>query len=152
MTTTVRGVRIAQLGPFDGAKRSGAKEVGSTHTMVAGWPVSAEIDTTGWPPGFYLVHAIASNKRTGISARHSVGIFRWCRRDDRLGGTTWQAYNLWGGKSLYGGEAGELVKRSYAVSLDRVMTKGAQPALRLGNPVSSSRGGIWRSTGLDDQH
>ena len=42
-----------------------------THTMVAGWPVSAEIDTTGWPPGFYLVHAIANNKRTGF--RSSFG-------------------------------------------------------------------------------
>ena len=40
------GVRIAQVGPFDGAKRSGPKEMGSTRTMVAGWPVSAEIDTT----------------------------------------------------------------------------------------------------------
>jgi hypothetical protein len=122
------GVRIAQLGPFDGAKRSGAKEVGSTHTMVAGWPVSAEIDTTGWPPGFYLVHAIANNKRTEFPL-----VIRSASSDGAVAmigsATTWQAYNLWGGKSLYGGEAGELVKRSYAVSLDRPYDKKGRSLL-----------------------
>ena len=112
------GARIAQFGPFPGSKYGGPKQVGSTKTMVAAWPVATEIDTTGWPPGLYLLHAIAGNKRTEIPL-----VIRSASADGAVAvigsATTWQAYNLWGGKSLYGGEAGEMGDRSYAVSFDR---------------------------------
>lgn len=112
------GVRIAQLGPFPGTKQGGPKQVGSTRTMVAGWSESASIDTTGWPPGFYLLHAVANKKRTEIplvvrsaSADGAVAVI--------CSAATWQAYNLWGGRSLYGNTALNLAERSYAVSFDR---------------------------------
>jgi hypothetical protein len=37
---------------------------------------------------------------------------------------TWQAYNLWGGRSLYGDRAGIFADRSYAVSFDRPYSDG----------------------------
>ncbi len=112
------GASIAKFGPFPGSKYGGPKEVGKTKTMVASWPVSTEIDTTGWPPGLYLLHAIAADKRTEIPL-----VIRSASADGAVAvvgsATTWQAYNRWGGKSLYGGEAGEMADRSYAVSFDR---------------------------------
>ena len=112
------GVRIAQLGPFPGEKQSGPKQVSDTRTMVANWPVSTEVDTTGWAPGFYLLHAIAKDKRTEIPV-----VIRSAESKDAVAmiasATTWQAYNQWGGRSLYGNMTGNIAERSYAVSFDR---------------------------------
>ncbi len=112
------GARMAQLGPFPGEKQSNPKQVSDTRTMVAQWPVSAEVDTTGWPAGFYLLHAIANGKRTEIPV-----VLRSADSKDAVAmiasATTWQAYNQWGGRSLYGNLAGNREERSYAVSFDR---------------------------------
>lgn len=112
------GVRIAQLGPFPGEKQSGPKQISDTRTMVAQWPVSTEVDTTGWAPGFYLMHAIAKGKRTEIPL-----VVRSATTKDAVAmiasATTWQAYNQWGGRSLYGNTSGNMAERSYAVSFDR---------------------------------
>ena len=59
--------------------------------------------------------------------------------------TTWQAYNQWGGYSLYDGPAGD--RRSYAVSFDRPVQPGASRGQRLphrGDPDRRPR----RATGV----
>jgi hypothetical protein len=49
--------------------------------------------------------------------------------------TTWQAYNHWGGRSLYAGPNGSLATRAYAVSFDRPYDFGAGAADLLGNEL-----------------
>ena len=70
-----------------------------------------------WPPGSYLLKLVSSTDR-----HHYVPLT--VRRDDAVGGlcvvsavTTWQAYNPWGGCTLY--ECFEDSGRSEVVSFDR---------------------------------
>ncbi|MEW1676277.1 N,N-dimethylformamidase beta subunit family domain-containing protein [Streptomyces noursei] len=93
--------------------------VADTRTVEAGWPRTATVRTTGWPPGAYLLRLDADHghqryvplvvRSTGAAGRtvlmHAV--------------TTWQAYNTWGGHSLYEGRDGAYATRSLAVSFDR---------------------------------
>ena len=88
-----------------------------TRTVVAPWHVSLTADTTGWEPGFYVLRL-----RTTSGWEHQVP---YIVSSPSAAGTiavvvpvtTWQAYNLWGGYSLYDGPTGD--RRSWAVSFDR---------------------------------
>jgi hypothetical protein len=88
-----------------------------TRTVVAPWRRSLTVDTTGWVPGFYVFRLrTPSGWETQIpyvvsspSAEGTVAMV--------VPVTTWQAYNLWGGYSLYAGPDGD--RRSWAVSFDR---------------------------------
>ena len=88
-----------------------------TRTVVAPWHRSLSVDTTGWTPGFYVFRLhTASGWENQIpyvvsspSAADTVALV--------VPVTTWQAYNLWGGYSLYDGPDGD--RRSWAVSFDR---------------------------------
>jgi len=75
----------------------------------------------GWPAGFYLIKLVAA---TGGQWQVPFVV----RSDSSAGRvalvlplTTWQAYNDWGGLSLYHGPGGrsDFSGRSYAVSFDR---------------------------------
>jgi hypothetical protein len=88
-------------------------------TVVAPWDPSLSVDTAGWPPGDYLLRldgdegsqqfvplTVASPDNTGrLVVVNAV--------------TTWQAYNRWGGYSLYAARTGRFADRSRAVSFDR---------------------------------
>jgi hypothetical protein len=88
-----------------------------TRTVVAPWHRSLTIDTDGWQPGYYVLKLVTgSGWQTAVpyivsspSARGTVALVAPV--------TTWQAYNEWGGYSLYSGPAGD--RRSWAVSFDR---------------------------------
>ena len=88
-----------------------------TRTMVAPWRRSMTVDTTGWDPGFYVFRLqTGSGLETQIpyivstpTAEGTVALV--------FPVTTWQAYNIWGGHSLYDGPADD--QRAYAVSFDR---------------------------------
>ncbi len=89
-----------------------------TRAVVAGWPVVAQVHTTGWPSGLYTVVVRSADGGTNIpfvvrpaDARGKVAILS-CSM-------TWQAYNVWGGRSLYRNTGGDFAGRSYAVSYDR---------------------------------
>jgi len=89
-----------------------------TRAISAGWPVVAEVDTTGWPSGLYTVVVRTIDGGTNIpfvvrpaSATGKVAII--------AASMTWQAYNIWGGRSLYKDSGGSFAGRSYAVSYDR---------------------------------
>jgi len=127
-----------------------------TRTVVAPWRRSLTLDTTGWDPGFYVLELrTGSGWETAVpyvvrspSARGTVALVAPV--------TTWQAYNEWGGHSLYAGPAGD--RRSWAVSFDRPfnLATGANDyrtaaipvivrAERLGIPLS-----YYANTDLDE--
>ncbi len=88
-----------------------------TRTVVAPWGRDLTVDTTGWEPGYYafklqtgsgwetiIPYVVSSESAAGTVALVAPA-------------TTWQAYNSWGGYSLYDGPEGD--RRSWAVSFDR---------------------------------
>jgi hypothetical protein len=89
-----------------------------TKMRVAGWGPSLALTVTDeWPPGSYLIKLVASSGEA-----HYVPLT--VRRDAAVGSlvvvsavTTWQAYNPWGGCSLY--ECFDGPGRSKVVSFDR---------------------------------
>jgi hypothetical protein len=88
-----------------------------TRTVVAPWARDLTVDTSGWAPGFYVFRLRTDTGWetqvpyvvTSPSAAGTVALVAPV--------TTWQAYNEWGGYSLYAGPPGD--RRSWAVSFDR---------------------------------
>jgi len=90
-----------------------------THMVTAPWRPSMTIDTTNWPPGSYLLRLDASSgaeRYVPITIRSASTAGAVVILDDN---TTWQAYNAWGGYSLYQGPDGLPSDRGYAVSFER---------------------------------
>ncbi|MFI1766690.1 N,N-dimethylformamidase beta subunit family domain-containing protein [Streptomyces sp. NPDC020800] len=91
----------------------------ATRTVRADWPATLTLDTTGWPEGAYLL-------RLESDTGHQRYVPLIVRSVEGTGRTvllhapaTWQAYNRWGGYSLYSGASGAYADRSLAVSFDR---------------------------------
>jgi hypothetical protein len=99
-----------------------------------------------WPPGVYLLKLVA-----GIGQRYVPLTVR----DDASHAalvvqnavTTWQAYNTWGGRSLYVGPDGTLATRSVVVSFDRPYAAELGAGDLLGNELPLVRLVEW--LGLD---
>lgn len=112
------GGRVGVQGPFPGKHHLPAKEDSRSKATAAYWPVSGQIDTAGWEPGFYLVHVIAGKNKIDfpvmVRSENATGKVAYVST-----ATTWQAYNQWGGRSLYKGPDGNFDTRSFEVSLDR---------------------------------
>lgn len=122
------GTLIARSQSFPGEKGDGPSS-STGGAMVANWPVSAELDTADWPAGFYLLHVIANGRRTEVPlvvrSANAEGAVAFI-----FSATTWQAYNLWGDRSLYrGGDSGAFDGRSEAVSFDRPYDKTARAVI-----------------------
>ncbi|NPD03243.1 hypothetical protein HN031_00875 [Nocardioides sp. zg-1308] len=89
----------------------------STRTVVAPWTRDLTVDTTTWVPGLHVFRLRTDTGWetqvpyvvTSPSAAGTVALVAPV--------TTWQAYNTWGGYSLYTGANGDT--RSHAVSFDR---------------------------------
>jgi hypothetical protein len=77
------------------------------------------VDTSGWVPGEYLIKLVSSAGKQ----RYVPLIVHSTSTAGKVvlvaGITTWQAYNTWGGYSLYQGSDGSYSTRAYAVSFDR---------------------------------
>jgi len=94
--------------------------------LRANWPVTDALPTgPDWPSGYYLVEAEATS---GSGAGHVGTTYVIVRQaDDALPSqilvqvpvNTWEAYNSWGGNSLY------TVPRAYRVSFDRPFNEQA---------------------------
>ena len=105
--------------PTPGSLQSPALFDGATRTVRTAWRDSLTLSTTGWPEGAYLLRLEASAGHQ----RYVPLIVRSASAEGKVllmhGPATWQAYNLWGGYSLYQGSNGAYGTRSYAVSFDR---------------------------------
>ncbi|MGZ4625185.1 MAG: N,N-dimethylformamidase beta subunit family domain-containing protein [Kineosporiaceae bacterium] len=114
------GARVWGSGQLPGAVQPPAVVQQPRNTVVAPWRPSLAVDTTGWPPGDYLFRLDAAG-----GAQQFVPLT--VATPDNGGRivivnavATWQAYNHWGGYSLYrGGPNGRPADRSRAVSFDR---------------------------------
>ena len=88
-----------------------------TRTVVAPWTRDLTVDTSTWTPGFYVFRLRTETGWetqvpyvvTSPSAAGTVALVAPV--------TTWQAYNQWGGYSLYAGANGD--SPSHVVSFDR---------------------------------
>jgi hypothetical protein len=90
-----------------------------THMVTAPWRPSMTVSTTNWPAGAYLLRLDASNgpqRYVPITVRSASTAGQVVILNDN---TTWQAYNTWGGYSLYQGPDGLPSDRGYAVSFNR---------------------------------
>ncbi|MFS4093842.1 N,N-dimethylformamidase beta subunit family domain-containing protein [Streptomyces sp. AF1A] len=124
----------------------------ATRTVRADWPATLTVDTAGWPEGAYLLRLEAD----GGHQRYVPLIVRSTEGTGRTvllhAPATWQAYNRWGGSSLYAGASGAYATRSLAVCFDRPYDgSGAEKFLvyeralvvlaeRLGIPLAYSTG------------
>jgi hypothetical protein len=168
VSTTATGFRVSayRMGWYGGAQarlywRSGRLAgrarrrpgpQGATRTVRALWPRSAVVSTAGWPEGAYLL-------RLDAESGHQRYVPLIVRSASARGQTllmhapaTWQAYNRWGGYSLYAGGDGAYGTRSLAVGFDRPYdTNGAEKFLvyeraavvlaeRLGIPLAYTTG------------
>ncbi|MCW2883931.1 MAG: uncharacterized protein JWL58_793 [Streptosporangiaceae bacterium] len=89
-----------------------------TRTVTAPWKASATVSTQGWPEGSYLLRLSSDSgaqRYVPITVRSASTAGKVVVLN---GTTTWQAYNLWGGYSLYDGIGG-YGNRSRAVAFDR---------------------------------
>ena len=89
----------------------------ATRTVVAPWRVSVRLDTDDWEPGFHVVKVVTGRGWQTlvpyvVSSPSTAGTLALVAPV-----TTWQAYNQWGGYSLYAAPDGRT--RSWAVSFDR---------------------------------
>lgn len=90
-----------------------------TRTVRANWRRTLSFGTSGWPEGAYLLRLDTEDGHQ----RYVPLIVRSARGTGRTvlmhAPATWQAYNRWGGYSLYAGPSGAYAARSLAVSFDR---------------------------------
>ncbi|MGZ4617933.1 MAG: N,N-dimethylformamidase beta subunit family domain-containing protein [Frankiaceae bacterium] len=114
----IQGREVWRSATLPGSRRA-LPVPGPRHLVRTDWPVSVQVDTSGWPPGDYLFRLDAS---TGSQRFVPLQV----RRPSAAGtvvivsaDTTWQAYNAYGGYSLYHGPDGQTADRAVAVSFDR---------------------------------
>ncbi|GHB28706.1 hypothetical protein GCM10010331_14040 [Streptomyces xanthochromogenes] len=111
--------KVWESGPLKGTRQPAAKVEPTTYTVSAGWPATTEVPTRGWPEGSYLIRLTADSG----GQRYVPVTVRSATTRGRVvivnAVATWQAYNEWGGHSLYNGPTGDDADRSRAVSCDR---------------------------------
>ena len=102
-----------------GSGRRRRRIASGTHMVTAPWRPSLTISTANWAPGSYLLRLDAvggAERYVPITVRSASTAGAVVILNDN---TTWQAYNAWGGYSLYQGPDGLPTDRGYAVSFDR---------------------------------
>lgn len=149
-STTARSLSVSafRVGWYDGRKcrlvmrvdglpghRQPAPTVApKLHTATARWAPTLTLTTRDWPPGDYLLRLDASSgaqRYVPLTVRGPGAVGRVVILNAV---TTWQAYNAWGGYSLYHGLYG-FADRGRAVSFDRPYDYGAGAADLTGNEM-----------------
>ncbi len=111
--------RVWTSGRVRGLLQPRPRTISTTKRMAsaAHWKNSLIVSTSGWPEGAYLIRLDSPLGQRYVpvtvrsrSTRGKVVILNAV--------TTWQAYNAWGGRSLYRGPGG-YKDRSWAVTFDR---------------------------------
>jgi hypothetical protein len=127
------GGRLAACVPGCAADEQGTAQPAppaGEEPIRANWPVTDVVHTgRGWVTGYYLVESVLTN---GPDAGHAAATFFILRPPASAAPTdilvqvpvnTWEAYNQWGGRSLY--DVGQ-IPRARAVSFDRPFDHLAQ--------------------------
>ncbi|ONH54132.1 hypothetical protein CcI49_31245 [Frankia sp. CcI49] len=126
---------ITTTDPIPGVRQADPTHAAGVNTIsAAAWQPTATFSTGSWPPGNYLfrLDAADGNHRyvpltvRGPGAAGRVVILNAV--------TTWQAYNAWGGYSLYHGPRG-FADRARVVSFDRPYDYGDGAADFTGNEM-----------------
>jgi hypothetical protein len=104
--------------PQQGRRQPAAVVQKPTNTVIAPWDPSLTVETAGWDPGDYLfrLDAPGAQRYVPLTVRSPSNAGRVVIINAV---TTWQAYNQWGGYSLYKGPDGLRPDRARAVSFDR---------------------------------
>jgi hypothetical protein len=105
--------------PVRGRMQTAVRTAPGTHMVTAPWQPSMTISTADWPTGSYLLRLDAAGgpqRYVPVTVRSASTAGKVVILIDN---TTWQAYNAWGGYSLYQGPDGRPGDRGYAVSFDR---------------------------------
>jgi hypothetical protein len=112
------GARVWTSAPLPGSQQAPAVVEEARNTVVAPWQPSLSVDTTGWPPGDYVLRldAATGQQFVPLTVATPLNIGRIVIVNAV---TTWQAYNRWGDYSLYASRSGVFADRSRAVSFDR---------------------------------
>ena len=114
-----QGRQVWRSGTLKGQVGAQPRIIAPTNTVVTDWPVALTVDTSGWVPGFYSFRLDAD---TG-GQRYIPLTVRSGDAHGKIvlinGDTTWQAYNVYGGYSLYMGPNGAYATRARAVTFDR---------------------------------
>ncbi|NMN98647.1 hypothetical protein FGL95_26800 [Nocardiaceae bacterium YC2-7] len=112
-------VQIWKSDPHNGRVQPNFTVQKPTSTVIAPWDPALTVDTTGWAAGDYLFRLDGDNG----SQQFVPLTVRTPSNEGRIvivnAVTTWQAYNRWGGYSLYDSPSGKKALRSRAVSFDR---------------------------------
>ncbi|MEP7369953.1 MAG: N,N-dimethylformamidase beta subunit family domain-containing protein, partial [Dermatophilaceae bacterium] len=128
--------RLVWTSPSVPGRRQAAPVIDADRTVTTHWKPSTTVDTSGWPEGTYLL--LLTDSR-GLKKYVPVTV-RSASVSGRLvlvnAVTTYQAYNQWGGHSLYGGPGNDFGTRSSRVSFDRPYDKnGARIATQYELPI-----------------
>ncbi|MFG2719412.1 N,N-dimethylformamidase beta subunit family domain-containing protein [Streptomyces sp. NPDC048416] len=111
--------KVWESGSLPGIRQPAAQVAPDTYTVTANWTPGPEITTSNWPEGSYLIRLTADSG----GQRHVPITVRSATTRGRVvivnAVATWQAYNEWGGHSLYNGPTGDDADRARAVSCDR---------------------------------
>ncbi|MFF9819123.1 N,N-dimethylformamidase beta subunit family domain-containing protein [Streptomyces sp. NPDC014006] len=102
-----------------GRARPAPRLLPKTRTVHADWPATLTVHTGGWPEGAYLLRLESESgyrRYVPLIVRSAEGAGRTVLLHAPA---TWQAYNRWGGSSLYAGSLGDYASRSLAVTFDR---------------------------------
>ena len=114
-------------GPIPGVEQARPRRDRATNMVEAPWSQSVDIDVDGsWPPGDYLLKLVADDvaqRYVPLTIRDDSSTAALVVQNEV---TTWQAYDQWGGYSLYAGGSGPgaFERRARVVSFDRPYARG----------------------------
>ena len=142
-----RGARLVwRSGPLPGRRQPPPTLTPGTNMVATRWQPSLTVSIGPvWPPGVYLLKLVTTTGQRYVPltvrndrSRAALAVMSAV--------TTWQAYNLWGGRNQYVGPDGRLETRSRVVSFDRPYY-GNGAGEFLGNELPLVR--LVESLGLD---
>ena len=129
------GRLIWRSADVNGSVQAKAKLVQPTRTITTSWKPSLKVHITNdWLPGDYLLKLVSAKGQSWVpltvrndSSHSAVLVVNAV--------STWQAYNDWGGYSLYFGPKSNAKTRSQVVSFDRPYDWSVDPKLDPSNYV-----------------
>jgi hypothetical protein len=137
------GAREVWASPAVAVARQEQPRPDGSGTVRCRWPRSLSVPTTGWPEGSYLLRLDAGGR-----ARYVPIVVRSRETAGRLvlvsAVTCHQAYNAWGGYSLYTGPVHGAQPRASVVSFDRPYDRNGAPLV-----LAYEQGPVFVAESLD---